>query len=80
MTTNPFANLVIRQQLAADKFVDYVVSTIGCSVDDALLLLQTYLKAKVIKLNPASGAFTVTHGAFLDAETLLDVLHNRTAK
>jgi DNA-binding protein H-NS len=62
--------LAIRQQNAADRFIDSVVEQFGLTMDQAQTALNRLLKEKVVSLDPVAGQFKLKDGRFWDKEVM----------
>jgi len=60
------AVLLVRKQLAADRFVAMVVENYGLTRAQAMAAMNTLLKARVLELGANDGQFRIKHGAFCD--------------
>lgn len=72
MTKNGKKAMAIREHNAGDRFVSYAIATAGLTKAQAEHVLKVYQRAKVIRLDPVTGQFSVKHGAFLDVDVLIN--------
>lgn len=59
-----------RSVHAEDRFLEYAMEHGRLTRIQAEAALAAFRKARVIKIDPVSGAFHVRHGQFLDPEVL----------
>lgn len=59
-----------RSVEAEDKFIDYCRTHAGLSRNEALRVIRTYRKARVLRFDAVNGSFHVKHGAFLEKDIL----------
>lgn len=64
------AVMVLRQNLAAQRFVDAVSEQFGLSAIDAAAALKTLLRVKLVKLDPIVGQFQLRDGRAWDADVM----------
>ena len=69
-----YRDLAVRMDGCTDNWIEMVTGIIGCSESDALDILDLYRANKVVKRDLTNQRWTVTHGAYLDADTLTSML------
>jgi len=66
---NAYKAIATRIVAAEERFIDYAIGT-GLNRAEAIRAMATLRKAKALKIDAVGGQFTVTHGAFLEADVL----------
>jgi hypothetical protein len=68
--------IVIRENNACNSFYEVVMNKINCNRNEAVKILNVYIKAKVAKINIHVGHVDVKHGVFFEAEVLMNALNS----
>lgn len=68
--SNPCSDLVTRQINAMNSFVEAVQEQFGKSKEQAEKVLSVFRKAKAVKFDTNNGQWTLSHGAFWDADVI----------
>lgn len=69
-----FKDMAHRMDTAEDGFVATLVAIAGITNDEAVKVLATYRKLKVVKNDYAVSRISVKHGGFLDRDVILRAL------
>jgi hypothetical protein len=56
------------------NFCEVVIGIINCTQREAEAIYELYKEYKILKTDVVIGQYTLSHGAFLDKETLLNAL------
>jgi len=59
-----------RIENAENKFVEFAMESAGLTREQAVKALESYKKAKAIKIDPIGGQFSFKHGGFAEADVL----------
>lgn len=59
---------------AEDRFINEVIEQFGKTKTEAVKVLNEYRKAKVVKLDPVNGQFTLKHGAFWESDVIQNAI------
>lgn len=59
---------------AEDDFVAMLVEQHSITIKQAWGVLNTFIKHKMMKLDPVGGVYNVKHGMMLDAKTIAGVV------
>lgn len=70
---NSINDMMIRCMNAENSFIEYLTEQ-GFSKSDAETILNSYKKAKAIKIDKHNGSWTVIHGVFLEPDVLQNTL------
>lgn len=60
---------------AEQNFIGVVREITGCSEADALKVLKTFRKLKVVKLDAVGGRYSVKHGIYLESDVLRNAIN-----
>lgn len=55
---------------ATESFIEWCAEFGGFTRDEAIKILNVYVKAKAVKLNVAMGRYDFKHGAYVDVEVM----------
>lgn len=67
---NGARNVAIRIGNAESSFIDFAARQATLPRADAVRVLAYYRRIKAIKIDAIGGQWSLTHGAFADADTL----------
>ena len=63
-----------RMVNAQNGFIENVTSQFGFSQDEALIILNVFIKNKVVKLNLGIGRYNLVHVIYWDKEVMKNAL------